>query len=475
MNETKDASGTLPNDSLSSIWDRTKCSQTVDGNSPRIFKLNVDCLEEICHYLTIRDLLTLGQTCRLMQQVTGEYFKENYTEASKFGGCYGIYRVFCSDGTERPETSGFNKFVRYISHRSNDLAPLRYIESNAPKFISAKHLFLNGIHLISGRLRCLQTILNQMEIIQIIQCSMQFDFYESFLKYCGNLKRLYIQNDLGDIIKRNENDWLQKTYAKLEHLEFDGMKVRTFDVSELERFFQLNPNVNSFTTNVTFLMENQDKFLASNIRLDTFGVKIHRQSFRFRMVDLQLNTMTMTFQLLNQLYERGFFKQLHLHVTYIDAEYTNAMMSLYGLEKLCINRIIRNSTFNLHRVNTLKELAIFDILPTFDVDVLAQELTRLESLYICRATYGDILAFTRYATKLNRIILKDTLNLDAKRIKVVTLNEERKKLKNARKLTIYLPDDVFIASKWATVNGETDLKFVKIQRSDSYRWDHYYQ
>lgn len=83
-----------------------------NAERPRIFKLNIDCFDEIFDYLSTEDLLGIGQTCKTMQQVVGEYFKKNYTAASMFGGNDGIYRVFSINGTERAETAGFNKFIR---------------------------------------------------------------------------------------------------------------------------------------------------------------------------------------------------------------------------------------------------------------------------------------------------------------------------------------------------------------------------
>lgn len=287
-----------------SATERQPAAVRNDELTKSIFKLNIDCLEEMFNYLSTEDLLAIGQTCKTMQQVVGEYFKENYTAASKFGGNDGIYRVFSIDGTERPETSGFNKFIRYLSHSFNSLGPLRYIESKGHQFTSLQHLYLIGVDLVASRVDCLQKNLHQLEIIQIKQCSFQCDFYESFLKFCINLKQLYIQYDLGDIIKEEENDWLLKNYSKLEHLELTPIKLMQFNVNELAQFLQINPSCCSFSTSIRFLWENQQKFLKSNIQLETFGVKIGRNyGLRFREI-LEVETSAI-FDLLNQLYAKG--------------------------------------------------------------------------------------------------------------------------------------------------------------------------
>lgn len=440
---------------------------------PRLYKLNIDCLEEIFEYLSTRDLLALGQTCKTMQQVIGEYFKVNYTAATKFGGNYGIYRVFSGDGSERAITSGFNQFVRYISHNSNSMAPLRYIKSNTHRFGAVNHLLLDGVHLTAGRIDCIQKILNKLEIIQIKQCSLQFDFYECFLQFCQTVQRLYIQDDFGEILIKTNNEWLQKSYPALEHLELIPLKLTIFDVNELEQFFQNNPNVCSFSTSLRFLWKNKDKFVACKIALDTLTIKITR--FPFLLNGGQERSIVKIFHLLNQLYKQKFYQHLNLHVTFIDAEYTNEMLTLHGLKRLCIIRFPVMSTFNLYRVINLKELAIMNTPPEFDMETLAHGLINLEQLYLCNATFSNLLPFIRYSVKLNRIVMKDEIHLNENIFNVRTLNNQRKMLKNPHKLTIYVSDELFIATKWATTNGVIDLKFIKIQRCDSYRWDHYYQ
>lgn len=327
-----------------------------------------------------------------------------------------------------------------------------------------------GVDLVTTRVNCLRHNLHQFEIIQIKQCTFQSDFYETFLKLCTNLRQLYIQYDIGDIIKVEENDWLQKTYPQMKHLELTPIKLMQFNVNELSHFLNINPNVRSFSTSIRFLWENQQKFLRSGIKLDTFGVKIGR-NYGLRFRDLLDVETSMIFDLLNQLYDNGFYKRLHLYVTHIDEEYTNEMQSIRGLEKLCIKNYIQS--YNLALVTNLKDLSIMDTTPTADMEILAQGLINLERLYLCKTTYNDLMPFIRQSVKLNRIIVKSVYSND-NIFKVAKMNKEREKLKNAKKVIIFVPDELFVAIKWANINGDTNMKLVEIKRSDSYRWDHHY-
>lgn len=49
-----------------------------EQTSPKIFKLDVDCFDEIFEYFSLEDLDSFGQTCKAMHKLTGEYFKRNY-------------------------------------------------------------------------------------------------------------------------------------------------------------------------------------------------------------------------------------------------------------------------------------------------------------------------------------------------------------------------------------------------------------
>lgn len=49
----------------------------------------------------------------------------------------------------------------------------------------------------------------------------------------------------------------------------------------------------------------------------------------------------------------------------------------------------------------------------------------------------------------------------------MSLNREREQLLGARKLIIYVPEDIFLATKWSTNNGDINLSLVELRRIDS--------
>lgn len=48
---------------------------------PDIFKLTVDCFEEVFDYLSLKDLAAIGQTCKRMQRIAGHCFQQNFGAA----------------------------------------------------------------------------------------------------------------------------------------------------------------------------------------------------------------------------------------------------------------------------------------------------------------------------------------------------------------------------------------------------------
>lgn len=52
---------------------------------------------------------------------------------------------------------------------------------------------------------------------------------------------------------------------------------------------------------------------------------------------------------------------------------------------------------------------------------------------------------------------------------VAALNEERKKLEGARKVTIYVIEDIYLRTKWST--HSINLNLVEIRRFESVDWD----
>lgn len=453
-----------------------------------LFKLNIDCLDKIFDYLSVKDLHSIGQTCKTLQQAAGEYFKLNHSAAPKYSENDGIYTEYSDNSgviNQRTQTSCFNRFITYISHYYERKAPLQYIQSHADEFESFKHIYLVCTSLSKSKIDRIKKLFDRVEIVQIRNCTMEVDFYASFLKFCINMKELYVQEaDVGQYRNRygygsgqeeQSNSWLLQSYPKLQHFEL--IPQFSNHIAELCQFFERNPNVQSFSASSRCLLANQNELLKSNAKLQVLEVKIFQvPRFYYDDDDVEEDDHYQSIcKLLKQLHANGFYKCLHFYVQRISQQCGDQLVELPGLEKLCIKYFTEN--FNLTQLTTLKELVILDGANARDMKLLACCLNNLQRLFLNNASFEDLLPFLCHSVKLNVVKFspKNEHNgMNRGIFKLLTSNGEREKLFGARKVIVYVPDNIFLATKWSINNGCTNLNMVEIKRTHAYAWDNHY-
>ncbi|XP_031639055.1 uncharacterized protein LOC116351136 [Contarinia nasturtii] len=438
----------------------------LDSESSEIFKLNIDCLDEIFEYLNVKDLHSFGQTCKRMNKVAGEYFKQNYSSAEKFCEKDGIYmRYFDKDGVfnKLTQSSGFIKFMPYISHCYCDLGPLKYIKSHISEFESTNHIYLRWQRINSKRVKHFKQLLPQLEIVQHRECSMNGDFYDLILKHCKNLREIRVVDwDTGN--RRNGKfNWLLQEYPKLELLELSTSD--SYQFKELRKFFVRNQNVQIFSTTSIMLWQNGDVLLDSNAKLDILQVTKF-DNYKWTS-SYRKHTFETSLELLIRLHERGFYKRLYIYISIAHEEEITSFISLKGLEFLCVVYFDKS----LAQLTNLRILIMCGCGSAEDMEILANGLTKLERLYIRRGGIDDIMPFIRRSLKLNKI--KFIPRYDGVVLNLAMMNEERAKLSGARKIIIYTRDDVFLATKWTTTNGDTNLNFIEMRRWNSIKWENW--
>lgn len=455
---------------------KSDSSQSQYDESSYIFKLNIDCFDELLDYLSTNDLLALGRTCKTLQQVVGEYMKENCSAATKIDRDIVYNRELISKNSAL-ESTGFNQFTKYIHQDRPDSQPMKYIESHSDEFTSVNHLYAQMKELKPQTINRIKNILSQLEVLQLHYVQVPYDFYERFLRHCVNLKRFSISDsNHGNTVTMKSNNWLHENYPSLEHLELTIRYPLKIDVNELTTFFQLNPNVHSFSTSYIFLSENRIGFMNSGIKVDVLQVKKQDLSM-YRVGDVNVNEM---FDLFKELHICGFYKHLHLYMQRISQQFVEQIILLGDvLEKLCFRNYYDTGHCDTVFTNwpilpKLKDLGIVGVIRSYETEILAQRLVNIKRVYLHSTTYADISTFVRHSAKLKQIFVKDVIPLNANIPKITTLNNQREKLKDARKVTIYFPDNLFVANKWIAPHGNLNLNLVEIKRSDSYRWDHYY-
>ena len=162
----------------------------------------------------------------------------------------------------------------------------------------------------------------------------------------------------------------------------------------------------------------------------------------------------------NELYARGFYKRLHLHSSFYDEQHQNLMElgSIHGLEALRHLSLVDGMDFP--HLEQLKELRTSFKSYSPNAAALTKKLPNLERLHMRFASIEYLLPFVYYSVKLTEVKIDAVPNEEESKyvLDLVALNNERQKLPNARKVTIYIAEKVYLATKWA--NHTTDLSLI---------------
>lgn len=421
--------------------------------SPPIFKLTVDCCDEIFDYLSTKDLYSFGRTCKAMHKVAGQYFKRNCFGAEKFTHDEGIYTCYYDRdaSNKRILTSKFNQYITNITQHGDDMGSLRYIESHCDDFDSVNNLNFVSTRIDLDKIEYFRKILPKIEYIRLHQCTADGNIYNILLQNCcENLTHLTIHSDFGDIIGRR-NPWLLHRYPKLKQLHLCPKYVDEF--YELVTFFKQNPTVEDFLTNFLSLWGNRNQLLNSGAKLNCLGI----EDCWYHTVE----NIQQIFDLLKQLHGRGFYKRLHLKLDKINQELCEQMVLLPGLEKLHFDQFIEIN--NLSCLTSLKELHLPGGLRANEIEVIALNLIYLEKVTISSIASDDLLPFMRYSSKLIRLYVY----LNGHILNLLKLNKERERLIDARKCIIFVRDNIFLNTKWTIRHGNTNLELVEMRRIDS--------
>lgn len=421
-------------------------------------EVNVDCWEKIFDYVSLREIIAMGQTCKRMRRVAGYYFHRNFayvqcnrTLSHTFG--IGIY-VIGVYGLATLEIGIRKDFCQFI----NKLWIFRECASvhSLNAFSSLKILRLCSVDLTETQLAYIKDLFDHIESVELCRCVIHGDFFEQFLKHCPNLKRLHLIKITFD--PNYVNSWLLHKYPKLRNFKH----TMDVDSDSLKVFFLQNPNLSHYEVKTTFFWANKHILSEANVHLNT--LTLGRLSYK---------TYT-PIELVDQLYtlhSLGIYKSLHLEINSWNREtehqaLANGLAALKPFKRLIIGRDI-----DLSNLIHLRELYILESLNAINMQSLAQNLVKLEVL-CCYwiTTVEEILPFFGNSKRLRVVKLVRDPDWEAGPrfgydLNLFALNEEREKLDKAKKVIIYPEEDVYLATKWATQN--MSLRLVDIVRKDS--------
>lgn len=399
---------------------RRKREQDMTGTPlAHIFNLSVDCFEEVFEWLSLVDLKALRRTCKRFKTIVDYCIKAN-CPGLRIG--HGIVEIF-------------------------DWTKFQHIDCNC-----IKEVHFSNRCVFRGDFTEIKATLSQVEIVKIKKDQICGEFNSMFLKFCENLKYLSISNTYDHTIMGVDNRWLLLPYPTLEHIALiEDSSGFGQPIIELKSFFELNPNVQTFTTTAQFLQRNGDCLKQTNTKLDQLNVFCNKP----------LGELA---NLLNDLHRRQFYKRLHLSGS-SNTIATDDLISVKSLEKLDYARI---DSLTLPHLRYLKEFSIRKIEKTANLISLAKNLMHVDRIYIEEASFKDITAFVCHSPKVKQITvnrLNGGFNYNIRIIPFAEMNEERMKLAGSKKITIYIPDDFLLFIKGSGL--KYDFTLIEFRRISS--------
>ncbi|XP_055305041.1 uncharacterized protein LOC129569872 [Sitodiplosis mosellana] len=415
----------------------------VEEPTPPIFKLINDCCYAIFDWLPRKDLRAFGQTCKWAQRVAVDVCKMKHS--AKY------YEVW---GDSVPETVDIES-AQKIRVWGIKLEPYRHIKAYFNQ--SIKEIYLVNATLSNAKVNCLKKVLYTVEYVKMDDCTINGNFYKKVLKFCSSLKVLCIYGCQLGRSTRHPNGWLTRKYPTLQRLEV--IQTFTRKVDELKTFFAQNPNVRSFAIDSVSLGKNLDLFKTTDVKLDVLEIRF----------DGNKDSLTELRDNLNFLHEFGVFQRLHLYTKRV----SDKVVSLNALGKLAVVFWCADDCENISPfLDNITELSIRFNVDGSTMETTARNLVNLERVYLGAPTSEAIVSFIRHSAKLKIIKVAYSFRMSNNTedgLDLAAWNKLREKLTEARKVTMYVEEDVYLATKWAT--DKTDYSLIELKRGNSYDWD----
>lgn len=396
-------------------------------------QLNIDCLEELFEWMSLLDLLVFRRTCKRYKQAVDYYIKSTYPSVGKIE----------------------------ISDKNWD--QFSHIEPNCIKLIKGIRFSIKKTTVKPNQIESIKEILGQVDDIRMTTFKFDGDFYEQFLKFCPKLKYLSVQYCA--VLKMGTgNSWLTRHYPTLQHVHFDDKIYSPVETIELKTFFKLNPQIQTLSATIYFLLKNTNLLCGADIKFDQLIVSVDSY---FE------DEMTCVCDLLRKLHHYGFYKRIQIRGLFCTSaqDEIDLFGTIAALEKISLF----NREVALPSLPHLKELRFTISGIPSEIEAATINLRNIKRIYFDNATFDSILFIIQHFPKLHLIKvndIEDGTHFEKNVIDLKEINKERQKLNEACKITIYVKDTIFMATKYAKM--KTNFNFVELKRNVTHEWEHPY-
>lgn len=434
---------------------------TPEINGVSLLILDDECLYRMFDSLELGELGRLKRMCKRLYDLTGRYYEIEYAKSQYFS-----FTMEKGRSCIQPRSEFNCKYFKLIKLDGLDTNNLRIVASHY-ETKRLKHIAFNKMELSADTIDAyLKGILANVETLQFEECWFKNDVGVSFLRHCHNLKCLALDDyaikssliDLSDV----KHQWMTEKYPKLEFLSYNVSKPSNNMWPMIGAFFDENPNVELFYPASKSASVPIDEIIRqiklNNVRVKGLCLKLKQMSF------IEIDHI---YGELNAMHEQNYFTDLHLIVTR-SATLTNrrSAMTLALLENI-YGLYVTFTWTNLAAVHYISKMTVLKSLLIFihqqeHAVRLSRKLINLEEVFIRCQDIRMMSSFVRHSPKLRTIYVFGIRSASHAVYRVQTLNNCRKRLSGACKVTIYVATDIYIDFKRINNNLNMDLVEIKI-------------
>lgn len=413
--------------------------------APPYLRMVADCWHQIFDSLSLNDVFQMGETCKQLHEMVGYYMCKYFPELR--------YELIAGEVHFKQLQTSFHlrtNFCQFIPQlyigKSSELN--YFLDSDT--LCSLKTLIFDSIELTETHIQYARNILKNIENLHLKYCNIDGRAYEQLIAYCPKLRFLNIYDCYLNVSRQLI---FSQNSPSLEHFQYESGLWHQGTFDQLQTFLENHPHLKYFESECGFLWEHQDILLQSNVQLERLIIQVY-----------QWNT-TITFQqygeFLTALHASGFYKALHMSFQNGGAGYRDLFSHISTLPLEMLTGVY-TSNIDWDHLIAIKQLHLW-MMHNANIEVAAKKLTQLEHLTINDAKTHHILAFISHSSNLKTIKIQanfhKSLTLD-----LFAMNEERKKLKNARKIAICLPERLYLSKKQEL--KVLNLSHIKLARFD---------
>lgn len=409
--------------------------------APAYLKLIDDCWYHIFDYLSATDIVRMSATCKHLLQVSGNYLNDNCSDLDFHVKCNQIAH-FDNESTKIEQD--FYAYIKKIYFQGenfeNKIAFLQSV-SIANHFDSLQTIEFAFITIYQPDFHSSRQILKSVKNLKLnFTRILSESIFTTIANYATELTHLTVKNSTNGI------SLFYEKYNNLEFLEYDACTMSEIHIDNIKDFLEYHTKLTQFNIDYFGLWANKTMLDNTHIQLDTLGV-----SFSYYAMTLE-PLMEMTDQLI-ALHQNGLFKYLSLSINY----------ALHARDMI----LLKQPIITLARALCIKKLYLSKIKDTY-FDFFAYELKDLEHLTIDYVyNTSEIIEFVRHLKNLQSISIKYIFK-DGVNVYPEILNNEREKLKDAKKIRLYLHNRNYLFAKWKLPNlNFTKLKIVRIEKRNN--------